>query len=1107
MPLDSANTRKHLASFAFKQLFIEELGWDRHDSRLPILANGQSFSLSAIAQKRGMTAFVCPAGVDGQIPDYPTRRKIERQVGKSAHEHLIIFVDAKQSAQIWQWVRREHGKPAACREHPYYSGQPGDSLIQKLQTLAISLEEEESLTLPDVTAKARRAFDVERVTKRFYDRFKAEHATFLEFLKGIPDEEMERWYVSVMLNRLMFIYFIQKKGFLNSDQDYLKNKLAECRKQLGKDYYYRDFLCPLFFEGFAKKKEDRSSKTRKLLGEVPYLNGGIFMPHQIEQLHGKTIMISDRAFEELFGFFDAYQWHLDERPLRKDDEINPDVLGYIFEKYINQKQMGAYYTKEDITEYIGKNTVIPYIFEAAREECKVAFENPNGPTVWDLLRDDPDRYIYTAVRYGVDKPLPSEVAGGIDTTQPNLIARRKAWNKPAEPEYALPTETWREVVNRRTRYFEVRKKLAAGEIRDITDLITLNLDIRQFAQDTVGSCEGPDLLRAFWHVIEKITILDPTCGSGAFLFAALNILEPLYEGCLDRMEAFIDDFERLEEKHRPEKLSDFRKVLRRVQAHPNRRYFIFKSIILNNLFGVDIMEEAVEICKLRLFLKLVAQVEPDTKRNNFGIEPLPDIDFNIRSGNTLVGFATYDDAKQAVTSKLDFDDVMEKISVKAADLQKAFNAFRQQQVEGDGSVPKEHKHGLRRHLMMLQNELNSYLAGEYSVRTTKKDAYAKWLKSHEPFHWFMEYYGIMSNGGFDIIIGNPPYVEISDIRGHYEIRNLMLVETGNLYSVCIERFIQLLHNKGRVGVIVPISSVSTPRMLPLMKLLERELAPIHFSNFAVRPSKLFVGVDMNLTIMIGQKKSAECGSSIFSTSYTRWGEQERRTLFGNLAYNASVLVEQNSTIAKTGDALATNILNRLDKHNSLAMFRGSSHGSDLVFYHSGGRYFRKCIREQLSNEYKELNVKPGFGDAVICLLSSSFYYWFWIVVSDCYHVTKRDIDALPVPDALTSDLSVHHLAKELLSDLWKHAEKRTRNRADGSQREEVNFHVGESKSILDEIDRVLAGHYDFTEEELDFLMNYDIKYRMGPEVEDEDGIDYEIGYQPGQAAKAAEDSE
>ena len=448
---------------------------------------------------------------------------------------------------------------------------------------------------------------------------------------------------------------------------------------------------------------------------------------------------SRQAFERVFDFFDQYQWHLDERPLRADNEINPDVLGYIFEKYINQKQMGAYYTKEDITEYISKNTVLPFLFDAARAKCKVAFENPDGPTVWDLLRETPDRYIYPAVRHGVtwnyspDHPakgvplakpldLPAEIAVGIDTAKPNLIERRKAWNKPAPGDYALPTEIWREVVARRQRYEEVSKKLAAGEVRDINDFITLNLDLRQFAQDVIENCEGPDLLLAFWHAITTVTILDPTCGSGAFLFAALNILEPLYEACLDRMEAFVAEWG---EKANRQKLirtihKKFTEVLARVDAHPNRRYFILKSIILNNLYGVDIMEEAVEICKLRLFLKLAAQVEPDARQDNLGIEPLPDIDFNIRAGNTLVGYATYEEVKRAVTSKFDFDNAMEKIAVKAADLQQTFDKFRQLQTEGDGSVPAADKLELQKRLKALEDELNRHLAGEYGVKVSEK---------------------------------------------------------------------------------------------------------------------------------------------------------------------------------------------------------------------------------------------------------------------------------------------------------------------------------------------------------------------------------------------------
>ena len=682
--------------------------------------DGSTYQLHAIAEKRGMVAFLCDAN-DAPAPDYAVRRKIEHQARRAAHEHLIIYVDRDRGTQVWQWVRREPGRPAACREHSYQMRQPGDALIQKLEAISFSLDEEESLNVTIVAGRAQRAFDVERVTKRFYDRFQTEHRIFLRSIEGIQSLGEREWYASLMLNRLMFVYFIQKKGFLDGDDDYLRHRLGTMRDRRGQDSFlsfYRHFLLRLFHEGLGQQIHD--SELDSLLGAVPYLNGGLFEVHKLEQ-NNPNISIPDEAFEQIFNFFDAYQWHLDSRPLRSDNEINPDVLGYIFEKYINQKQMGAYYTKEDVTGFIGKNTIVPFLLEAARAKCGVAFDNPGGPTVWDLLKSDPDRYIYPAVRYGMEEPLPEDIAAGIDpgTLQDvvgvgsvQTMEMRKGWNKPATEKYALPTETWREVVVRRNHYSELRRKLASGEVSDVNELVTLNLDIRQFAQDIIETCEDPDLLRALWLTIEKVTILDPTCGSGAFLFAALNILQPLYEACLDRMAAFIDDLNRSDDSTARERFSDFRGTLSKAAVHVNWRYFIYKSIILNNLFGVDIMEEAVEICKLRLFLKLAAEVEPDSTHANLGIEPLPDIDFNIKPGNTLVGFARYDDAKRVITSKFDFGNVMEKLSVKASELQKAFDSFRERQVEDDGFGSNDQKQDLRDRLSGLQNELNAYLADE-----------------------------------------------------------------------------------------------------------------------------------------------------------------------------------------------------------------------------------------------------------------------------------------------------------------------------------------------------------------------------------------------------------
>lgn len=314
-------------------LFIQELGWDRFKSSHIVAVDGTDYTLNGIAEKRGVAVFHCPA--DDTMPPYALRRKIEREAAKIALEHIIIFSSRKSGGQVWQWVKREPGKPAACREHAYHDGHSGEALWQKLNTLAFTLEEEEALSTPEVTRRAKAAFDVEKVTKKFFERFKKEHNAFLDFITGITEQGDREWYASVMLNRLMFVYFIQRKGFLNGDRDYLRNRLLELRNKKGEDKFYtfyRYFLLRLFHEGLGAKP--RTRELESLIGSIPYLNGGLFDVHELEKpdRYGKAIQIPDEAFERIFDYFDQYQWHLDERPLRADNEINPDVLGYIFEK-------------------------------------------------------------------------------------------------------------------------------------------------------------------------------------------------------------------------------------------------------------------------------------------------------------------------------------------------------------------------------------------------------------------------------------------------------------------------------------------------------------------------------------------------------------------------------------------------------------------------------------------------------------------------------------------------------------------------------------------------------------------------------------------------------
>jgi hypothetical protein len=1079
MAIDRERARQCLKDFDIRKLFIDELGWDKFSKPLTKQIDGCEYSFRAVAEKRGVVVLVCDA-----IPEYAIRVKLDKLIAKDHFEHLIVFADKAQGRQAWQWFRKEPGKPVAVRTYRFTSGQSGELVLQKLENLAFTLSEEETLTLGDVTGRLK-TLDVEKVTKKFYERFKTEHATFLSFIKGIPDEHMEAWYASVMVNRLMFLYFIQEKGFLNGDKDYLRNKLAESHSQKP-DAYYRDFLTTLFFQGFARKKEDRSAATNKLLGEIPYLNGGLFQPHQIEQLRGKDIQIADKAFTKLFDFFKEYNWHLDERENRSDREINPDVLGYIFEKYINQKQMGAYYTKEDITEYMSQNTVIPFLLDRARADCAVAFDTDGS--VWRLLRDDPDRYIHDAMKQGANQPLPPEIAAGIGN-----VKKRTGWNRAADEEFALPTEIWRESIERIQRYRNLHEKLAAGEVNQVNDLVTLNLNIRQFAQDVVQFCEGPELLRALWKAIREVSILDPTCGSGAFLFAALNILRPLYDACLLRMQGFIEDMEAAG-KHHPAKFQDFKDVLAESARHPKQDYFILKSIIINNLYGVDIMEEAVEICKLRLFLKLVAQVESQDR-----IEPLPDIDFNIRAGNTLVGYARYDDVKKAAEMRFSFgDDIMSRIDDRLRTLDAAVAMFRRQQTDLGGDVTALDKAALDGLYKELETELDDFLAAESGV---KKAGLKKWRADTNPFHWFCDFHPILGGGGFDIIIGNPPYVEYKDVlkEGRYTLplANLRTGECGNLYAYTFERCMSLVRDGGRTGLIIPVASVSTDGYSSLRTVL-RNRGSMVISSFNDRPAKLFDGLEhIRLSIVLHRADGVRMADT---TSYLRWSKGERDHLFKRLQFSRSPLDLVQHYIPKLGNCLADSIFQKIHSVDSLPLsgcFTDS--GAHSIFYTRKLSHFvqilsfvPKMVVDGKKRDPSELK-SIGLADArsagcALSVLNSSLFYWLLNATSDCRNLNRREIDLFPID---INSLSQSHaqklqtLSEKLMDNFKANAQVVSMDfKKHGKMRIECVYpRLG--KDIIDEIDCILAKHYGLTDEELDFVLNYDIKYRLGADAEED----------------------
>jgi hypothetical protein len=128
----------------------------------------------------------------------------------------------------------------------------------------------------------------------------------------------------------------------------------------------------------------------------------------------------------------------------------------------------------------------------------------------------------------------------------------------------------------------VRKQSPAALCRDEADL-------GGSAQALIEGATKPETLRAFWRALTRLTILDPACGTGKHLVTALEVLEPLYDACLERMRSWVDDLDRSRTRHRPEKLADFRRTLARADdpRYPTRQHSIRELILLNNLYGVD----------------------------------------------------------------------------------------------------------------------------------------------------------------------------------------------------------------------------------------------------------------------------------------------------------------------------------------------------------------------------------------------------------------------------------------------------------------------------------------------------------------------------------------
>ena len=527
-----------------------------------------------------------------------------------------------------------------------------------------------SIYLTDVTD----AFSVERLNKEFFNGYKAQYAKFLKLLE---DKKQHRDYVKKMLGRLVFLQFLQKKGWMGvpatnenwegGDKNYLANLIERYK---GNDRILSDVLEPLFFETLNKERVGDIADCR--LGDnikIPYLNGGLFDKDKTDAL---DIDFPYSYFEDLMEFFNGYNFTIDENdPDDAEVGVDPEMLGHIFENLLeDNKDKGAFYTPKEIVQYMCRQSVIQYLkTHEADEKYSLAIE----------------RLINESV------------------VEPVLQNKETA-----------------------TRFIELLK---------------------------------------------NVKVCDPAIGSGAF---PMGILYVLYY------------------------------ALHHLQSHaePNKSFDSTKTkrdIIQNNIYGVDIEQGAVDIARLRFWLALVVDADKP--------QPLPNLDYKITCGNSLLNryaldtpldnvFIEYnkdknDDDKLSLakykqlvndytnTSNHAKKDLFRKT---IEEIKKTFKTeLSKKEINKIVSVKKdiydlEQPNLFGEELTKAQkSELKKLKAKLEKLESEREDVLNNKVYE-DAFEWRFEFPQLLDeNGkfiGFDIIIGNPPYIkEATDKNAFDGLRN------------------------------------------------------------------------------------------------------------------------------------------------------------------------------------------------------------------------------------------------------------------------------------------------------------------------------------------------
>ncbi len=319
---------------------------------------------------------------------------------------------------------------------------------------------------------------------------------------------------------------------------------------------------------------------------------------------------------------------------------------------------------------------------------------------------------------------------------------------------------------------------------------------------------------------------------------------------------------------------------------------------------------------------------------------------------------------------------------------------------------------------------------------------------------------------FDFIIGNPPYIEYSNYDG------FLLKKYWNIYADVLDNVLTLLSSDWYLWFIIPISFISTPRMSKIRHKISQNTSLQHILSFADRPDCLFSWVHQKLNIIFLRKDIEGKKKELLTSNYNFWYKNERKNLYDKIETFENNFWNLWEFIPKIGNKTESDIFKKIIYWRK-SIFESQEKQWDALYLNSRATFWIKAFSfNPWSNEYKQYKFNSEIYYLILCVLNSSLFRRFRICVSDCRHITLKELKAFKLPNYTQADI-------QLLKTLWMKLEdklEKTKKHIATKQTEYEYKHVL-CKDLIDEIDDVIWLLYWLSESEIKYIKKFALSYR------------------------------